>query len=284
MDPLDVWYHQINAENMLATAHSLKEKKMEQAVIAQARRRTSRAEMGHATEIVNGRMQIKDEPPLVYHFPVTNQQEAARFNDTIRHFIADYCDTLPDDRRELFDRYQLIDAAMRVVGVGSVGTRCWVALFMADGNCPLFLQVKEARASVLERYLRPSRYANHGQRVATGQRLLQSASDIFLGWAKARMTGIDFYVRQLRDMKGAFDIANFDVSDFSEYAELCGRALGHAMGKAGDPALISGYVGTSDAFDEAIENFALAYADRNEQDWLMLRSGAKTGRIPVMEE
>lgn len=281
MDTLDVWYHQLSADSMLATADLLKERRMEQAVIAKAQRRTSCSEMGHATETVNGHVQIKDELPLVYHFPVTNRKEAAQFNSTVRHFIVDFRDTLPDDRRELFDRYELVDVAVRVVGVGSVGTRCWVALFMADGKCPLFLQIKEARASVLEHYLPASRYANHGQRVTTGQRMLQSASDIFLGWAKARLTGIDFYVRQLRDMKGAFDFSNFGEKDLTQYANLCGLALAHAMAKAGDPALLAWYVGRADEFDGAIERFAFAYADRNEKDWLGLKSAVKAGRIPV---
>jgi uncharacterized protein (DUF2252 family) len=284
IDTLDVWYHQLTADTMLATADSPKARRMEKSVITQAQRRTSRTEMGHATETIDGSLRIKNEPPLVYHFPLTNRRDAALFDDTVRHFIADFRDTLPDDRRELFERYELVDIAVRVVGVGSVGTRCWVALFMADGKFPLFLQIKEARASVLERHLVPSRYANHGQRVVTGQRLLQSASDIFLGWAKARINGIDFYVRQLRDMKGAFDFSTFDEGDFREYAALCGHALAHAMAKAGDPALVAGYVGTSDAFDASIEQFSVAYADRNEKDWASLKSAVKAGRISAIHE
>ncbi|WP_429454421.1 DUF2252 family protein [Paraburkholderia sp. 40] len=192
--------------------------------------------------------------------------------------------TLPDDRRTLFDRYELVDVAIRVVGIGSVGTRCYEALFMADGECPLFLQLKEARASALEGHLAPSRYANHGQRVVNGQRLLQSASDIFLGWSKMHHTGNDFYVRQLRDMKGAFDFTTFDVEDLGEYAVSCAHALAHSMAKAGDPALLSGYVGKSEAFDEAVVQFALAYAEQNEADWTVLKAAVKAGRIQVIRE
>ncbi|MFC0402302.1 DUF2252 domain-containing protein [Paraburkholderia rhizosphaerae] len=284
MDVLDVWYHQFTADSMLAHADSPKERRMERAVVTRARNRTSHTEMEHSTARVGGRLRIKDDPPLVYHYPVTNRRNAALFDDTVRHFIADFRDTLPDERRALFDRYELVDIAVRVVGVGSVGTRCWVALFMAEGKYPLFLQIKEARASVLERYLPPSRYANHGQRVVTGQRLLQSASDIFLGWATSRINGTDFYVRQLRDMKGAFDLAVFDERDLSEYAALCGHALAHAMAKSGDPALIAGYAGSSEAFDDALTRFSTTYADRNERDWMVLKSAVKAGRIRAIRE
>lgn len=155
---------------------------------------------------------------------------------------------------------------------------------MADGQSPLFLQIKEANASVLEAYLPPSRFANHGERVVNGQHLLQSASDIFLGWSRMSATGKDFYVRQLRDMKGAFDFASFDVSDLSEYAVSCGHALAHSISKAGDPALVLGYVGKSDAFDEAIADFAQAYAERNEVDWAALKAAVQAGRVQVVKE
>jgi uncharacterized protein DUF2252 len=235
--------------------------------------------MSHSTERVNGRLRITELPPRVYHVPLENRRERVQYEDMIRRFFADYRLTLPDDRRALFDRYELVDVAIRVVGIGSVGTRCYEALFMADGESPLFLQLKEARASVLESYLPPSQFPNHGQRVVNGQRLLQSASDIFLGWSKMHHTGNDFYVRQLRDMKGAFDFTMLDVEDLAEYAVSCGIALAQSMAKAGDPALISGYVGRSAAFDEAIVRFALAYAEQNEADWAVLKAAVKAGRI-----
>jgi hypothetical protein len=239
--------------------------------------------LAHATELVNGKVLIKDVPPLVYHFPLEDPH-GPKHSDMVRRFFAEYRTTLPADRRALFDRYELVDMAVRVVGVGSVGTRCFEALFMADGESPLFLQVKEARASVLEDYLPASRFNNHGQRVVNGQRLLQSASDLFLGWSKTSVTNSDFYVRQLRDMKGAFDFTSFDVSDLSEYAVSCGHALAHAMAKAGDPALICGYVGKAEAFDDAVLKFALAYAERNEADWALLKAAVKAGRVQAVRE
>ncbi|MBB5460294.1 DUF2252 domain-containing protein [Paraburkholderia sp. Cpub6] len=283
MDTLDVWYYQFSADQMLALADTRAERRKEQTVISKARSQSSRTVASHTTEPVNGRLRIKDEPPLVYHFAPANPREASQFDSTIRRFIAEYRATLLMDRRALFDRYELVDVALRVVGVGSVGTRCYVALFMADGTSPLFLQVKEAQASVLEKYLPASEFANHGERVVTGQRLLQSASDIFLGWSRARVTGIDFYVRQLRDMKGAFDFSTFEPEDLSEYAVSCGHALAHAMAKAGDPALICGYLGKSEAFDDAIEVFARAYAEQNEADWSALKAAVRAGRVAAAQ-
>ena len=284
MDTLDIWYYQFAAENMLAIADTALERKKEKAVINKARTQSSRTAMSHATELVNGRLRIKDEPPLVHHFPMENREQAKQFDELVRRFLAEYRHTLPADRCALLDRYELVDMAVRVVGVGSVGTRCFEALFMADGQCPLFLQIKEANVSVLEAYLPPSRFANHGQRVVNGQHLLQSASDIFLGWSRISTMGKDFYVRQLRDMKGAFDFASFDGSDLSEYAVSCGHALAHSIAKAGDPALVLGYVGKSDAFDEAIADFAQAYAERNEADWAGLKAAVKGGRVQVVRE
>ncbi|KXU91203.1 hypothetical protein CI15_01065 [Paraburkholderia monticola] len=284
MDTLDVWYGQFKASSMLEIADSLEERRKELAVIEKARQQSSRTVMTHATEFVNGKLRIKDVPPLVYHVPLESPHDQKQYQSMVRRFFADYRLTLPDDRRALFDRYELVDVAIRVVGIGSVGTRCYEALFMADGACPLFLQLKEARTSVLEQYLPPSRYPNHGQRVVNGQRLLQSASDIFLGWSKMRHTGNDFYVRQLRDMKGAFDFTTFDVEDLGEYAVSCAHALAHSMAKAGDPALLSGYLGKSNAFDEAIVQFALAYAEQNEADWTVLKGAVKAGRIQVIRD
>jgi uncharacterized protein (DUF2252 family) len=284
MDTLDVWYYQFRAASMLAIADSQTEKKKELAVIVKASQQSSRSVMTHATEIVNGRLRIKDVPPLVHHAPLASPHDHKQYDALVRRFFADYRLTLPDDRRALFDRYELVDVAIRVVGVGSVGTRCYQALFMADGACPLFLQLKEARASVLEGYVPPSRFPNHGQRVVNGQRLLQSASDIFLGWSKMRHTGNDFYVRQLRDMKGGFDFTTFNVEDLGEYAVSCAHALAHSMAKAGDPAVLCGYLGKSSAFDEAIERFALAYAEQNEADWTVLKAAVKSGGIQVIRE
>jgi uncharacterized protein (DUF2252 family) len=281
MDTLDAWYQQFTADDMLAMADSASERRMEQSVISKAMSRTSREMAAQSTGLVNGKLRIRDLPPLTYHYKAANRREANEFDKSVRQIFAAYRETLIEDRRVLFDRYELVDAAVRVVGVGSVGTRCYIALFMADGESPLFLQIKEARASALENYLGRSEFANHGQRVVTGQRLIQSSSDIFLGWTESKPSGFDFYVRQLRDMKGSFDFETFEPQDLNEYAESCGYAIARAMSKAGDPALIHGYVGKSKEFDRAMENFALAYAEQNEADWSALKAAVKAGRVPV---
>ena len=181
-------------------------------------------------------------------------------------FFKQYRETLAEERRILFDHYKVVDIALKVVGVGSVGTRCLVVLLLAAPNDPLFLQVKEARPSVLERYTRHSRVPHNGQRVVVGQRLMQSASDIFLGWPRGP-TGRDFYVRQLRDMKIAPDVETQTLPMMRMYAKLCGLVLARAHDKAGDSAVIAGYLGSIDHFDEAIGDYAVAYADQVERDY-----------------
>jgi uncharacterized protein (DUF2252 family) len=284
MDTLDVWYHQNTAKAMLAIAHSARERKIERTVIGKAMRRNSREMAAQNTDLVDGKLRIRDVPPLTYHYRAANRRDANNYDQEVRQLFAAYRETLIEDRRVLFDRYELVDSAVRVVGVGSVGTRCYIALFIADGKNPLFLQVKEARASVLENYLNKSKFAHHGQRVVTGQRIIQSSSDIFLGWAVSKTSGAHCYVRQLRDMKGSFDFETFNPEDLNEYAESCGYAMARAMCKAGDPALIHGYVGKSNEFDRAIESFAVAYADQNEADWLALKAAVKAGRIEAVVE
>jgi uncharacterized protein (DUF2252 family) len=187
--------------------------------------------------------------------------------------------TLPNDRMVLLSKYHFVDIARKVVGVGSVGTRTWVMLLMAggDGDDPLFLQIKEADASVLEPYVGNSAYANHGERVVQGQRLMQEASDIFLGWTHGDVA--DLYVRQLRDMKLSEDIATMTKGDFDLYARWCAIALARAHARCGDPAMISGYLGNSDLFDQAIALLAEAYADQTERDYAALLAAIKEGRI-----
>ncbi len=235
-----------------------------------ARQRTSLGAFPKMAEVVDGQYRIKDQPPLIVH--VEDQ------GDVKKTFEA-YVQTLPDDRRVLLDKYHFVDLARKVVGVGSVGTRTWVILFMAggDGDDPLFLQVKEAQASVLEPYAGKSAYANHGQRVVQGQRLMQEASDIFLGWTRSDVA--DLYVRQLRDMKLSEDIATMTKKDFDQYARWCAKALARAHARSGDPAQIVGYVGNSDVFEQAIALFAEAYADQTERDHAALVAAIKEGRI-----
>jgi uncharacterized protein (DUF2252 family) len=199
---------------------------------------------------------------------------------SLRRLFGGYYTTLQDDRRELIQRYRFVDFALKVVGVGSVGTRCFIILL--DGSHhedPLFVQIKEARASVLEPHAGRSRFNNHGRRVVAGQRLLQSASDIFLGWSREGQH--DYYFRQLRDMKATANLAVMSGSDLVAYAELCGWVLARAHARSGDAALIAGYLGKSDLFEEAVSRFAKAYADQTEADYEKFQAAVRSGRLPA---
>jgi len=217
-------------------------------------------------------LQIQDERPLIVH--LDDAERARRLELDIIH----YRDTLEPDRQTLLNRYHLVDLATKVVGVGSVGTRCYVALFLGrDDRDSLLLQIKEAQASVLERYLGKSRYANHGERVVNGQRLMQAASDIFLGWARGLRH--DYYVRQLRDEKYSAAVQAMGMRDLIDYAELCGRALARAHARSGDSAEIAGYLGRGETFDRALAAFAETYGEQNESDYAALLHAIKTRRI-----
>jgi hypothetical protein len=208
-----------------------------------------------------------------------NKEHAEAFREGLEAYRL----SLPDDRRVPFDRYHLEDAAVKVVGIGSVGTRCFVGLCFSPEGHPLLLQFKEARRSVLEPYAGKSVYQNQGQRVVVGQRLMQSASDIFLGWARGRGSR-DFFGRQLRDMKFSAPVEGLSAPQLKLYAELCGSTLARAHAKSGDAATISGYLGKSDAFDQAIGKFALACADQNERDHAALVAAVKAGRVEALVE
>jgi uncharacterized protein (DUF2252 family) len=197
--------------------------------------------------------------------------------------LAQYGQSLPPERKILLDHYQLMDFALKVVGVGSVGTLCAVALMMAAGDDPLFLQIKEAKPSVLETYLGKSKYANHGQRVVVGQHLMQAASDIFLGWTHGK-AGRHFYVRQLRDMKTKPLVELFNPTTLFDYAMLCGWTLARAHARSGDPAMIAGYMGKSDVFDKAVATFSKLYADQAELDHADFKNAIREGRIEVQTE
>ncbi len=268
---LEMWYQRIDASTVAELSLALRRGAPE------APRHPM---MGHLfpklTKILGGRRKIRDEPPLVFH-----PKKRDRIVDHVRRFIISYRSTLSDDHKALLDRYQLVDIAVKVVGVGSVGTRCAVALFMARNDDPLFLQIKEAGVSVLEPFAGRSRYHNHGQRVVEGQRLLQSASDIFLGWSRIPDIGSDYYVRQLRDCKTAASVEEMDFDHFSDYVCHCGEALARAHAKAGNAAAICGYLGKRDSFDLAVVRFSRAYADQTERDYETLKKAANAGRIPV---
>jgi uncharacterized protein (DUF2252 family) len=223
---------------------------------------------------------IKDSPPLIYH-PRNETEESLLAG--AHYAFAGYRESLPDDRRRLVDRYEVKDLAIKVVGVGSVGTVCTVMLLMADDTDPLFLQLKQARASVLEPYTGRSEYPNHGQRIVNGYRLVQSASDVFLGWTKGK-TGRHYFVRQLRDMKLSPLVELFTPALMLEYAALCGWTLARAHARSGESAQISGYLGKSEVFDTAIGRFAVAYADQNERDHEVLRKAVQSGQVDVVIE
>jgi len=241
--------------------------------IAEARKQTHEHVFNRLTApSKRGLRRIIDQPPLLYHAEKQVNQRA------IAAFFKRYRETLSEERRMLFDRYKVVDVAVKVVGVGSVGTRCLVALLLAAPNDPLFLQVKEARPSVLERYTGHKPVPHNGQRVVVGQRLMQSASDIFLGWSRGP-TGRDFYVRQLRDMKVAPDVETQTPQVMRAYAEVCGLVLARAHDKAGDAAMIAGYLGRVDHFDEAIGDYAVGYADQVEKDYATFVKAVRSGRL-----
>jgi uncharacterized protein (DUF2252 family) len=277
MSPLEVWYNRLDMESMIEMAPDAKAKKFREKIAEKARERVIDNLFPKITTSVGGRPRIVEQPPVLFH-PVVEDFEAI-----VREALEDYRQSLSDERRTLFDRYRFEDAALKVVGIGSVGTRCLIGLFFSEDNHPLMLQFKEARRSVLEPYTEKSQYDNQGERVVMGQRLTHSSSDIFLGWVRGR-SGRDFYVRQLRDMKMSFPIEGFSAGQLKRYAEYCGWTLAHAHAKSGDGATISGYLGKGDQFDKAMGKFALAYADQTEQDYAALVEAVKTGRVEALIE
>jgi uncharacterized protein (DUF2252 family) len=223
---------------------------------------------------------IRDNPPLIYHWHQHGPQE---FDAVVQEAFARYRLSLADDRQVLLDRYEIQDITIKVVGVGSVGSFCGVILLMGGERDPLFLQVKQATESVLENYAGKSLYANHGERVVRGHRLMQSASDVFLGWTEAR-SGRHYYVRQLRDAKIKFAIETFGSAEMILFAEMCGWTLARAHARSGEPALIAGYLGESDMFDQAIADFSFAYADQTEKDHEAVKKAVRTGKLEAVIE
>jgi uncharacterized protein (DUF2252 family) len=280
MQALSVWYLHLDMTEVLGMVKR-KEREQLQQQEKKATRSTSLRVFPKMTEKVDGQYRIKDEPPLIVHVgnegDVKGSQEYEA--EQIKKYFDAYVQTLPDNSRVLLSKYYFVDIARKVVGVGSVGTRTWVMLLMSggDGDDPLFLQIKEADASVLEPHCGVSAYANHGERVVQGQRLMQAASDLFLGWTHSEQ--VDVYMRQLRDMKLSEDISTMSKSDFDQYAQWCAMTLARAHARCGDPAQISGYLGNSDLFDQAIAQFAEAYADQTERDYKALMTAIKEGRI-----
>ena len=275
--PLQVWYEQLDMESLIEKAPDAEARKRREKMAAKARQRIGEYLLPKISTQKGGRRRLTDQPPVLFHLAEKGIEE--RFREGMR----DYRASLPDDRRVLFDRYRLQDFAMKVVGIGSVGTRCMVALYASAEGDPLLLQIKEACPSVLAPYAGKSAYENQGQRVVVGQRLMQSSSDIFLGWTRGRGTR-HFFVRQLRDMKFSVETAGIPAVQLKRYAEVCGTVLARAHAKSGDAAKISGYLGKKDTFDQAIGEFALRYADQTARDHAALVAAVRDGRVNALVE
>jgi len=277
MRPLEVWYKRMDAKTLIDAAPSAGERKFRQQIARRARERVLENLFPKITTLVDGRHRIVDQPPILFHVAEPD------FAERVEEGLADYRKTLSDDRRVLLGRYRLEDCALKVVGIGSVGTRCYIGLMFSEDGHPLILQFKEAVRSVLEPYAGRSVHDNQGQRVVAGQRLMQSSSDIFLGWVRGRH-GYDFYVRQLRDMKMSMPVDGFTPAQLKLYARMCGWTLARAHAKSGDAATISGYLGKSDVFDRALCTFAVAYADQVEKDHATLVNAIRSGRVKALSE
>ena len=287
MGTMDIWYSRLELQTILerwgAQAGKKRVKKTRR-VADKARTKDSMRALAKLTHIVEGQRRIVSDPPLIEPIEDLLPQEAHdQLVEAIRSIMRSYRRTLPRDRRKLLERFDYHHAARKVVGVGSVGTRAWIVLLTSrDEDDPLFLQFKEAQASVLEPFLGKSEFANHGQRVVEGQRMMQSASDVMLGWD--RIEGIDgekrdFYIRQLWDSKGSADLETMDAKGMRIYGEVCGWTLARAHARSGDAIAVAAYLGSSDSFDHAMASFAEAYADQNDRDYTALKKAVGAGRV-----
>jgi uncharacterized protein (DUF2252 family) len=288
MNNLDVWYARLDVQSALAelgphidakvVAHTEK-------TLSKARAATNAAAFGGLTHVVDGEPRIVAEPPLIVPLDdLAWGKERDDMFDALHHQLRSYRESLEPDRRVLLEQFRVVDFARKVAGVGSVGTHAWIALLLGlDGEDPLFLQLKEAGVSVLEDFLGPSEFANHAERVVGGQRLMQATSDIFLGWLhlEAGPFGqpIDFYVRQLRDWKGAGDVARMTPIELAQYGRFCAWALARAHARSGDRIAIAAYLGNNARFDRALVSFSHAYADQNERDHEALQAAVRSGRV-----
>jgi uncharacterized protein (DUF2252 family) len=291
MRTLDVWYARLEADEVMQRLRELGRGAEQRRTIrrgerqfAKAAARSSLQAAAKLAHLVGGQLEFAPGPPVVERLAdLLPELQRERLEAAISELVRGYSRSLAADRRVLIEQYRVVDMARKVVGVGSVGTRCWVLLLLGrDAGDPLVLQAKEAQASVLERFLQPSRYPHSGERVVAGQRLMQAASDIFLGWQ--RTTGIDgqdrdFYVRQLRDGKGSVDLTRMTPEGLALYATVCGWTLARAHARSGDRIAIAAYLGASDTFDRAVVEFAEAYADQNERDHAALAQAVASGRV-----
>jgi hypothetical protein len=288
MTNLEVWYATADMDLLRQQNPAQLKARQRKAVdkgLAKARTKDSMQAVDKLTHMVDGKPKIIADPPLIVPADqlIPDEIDRKRFEGLISDLVAGYRRTLETDRRYLLEQYEFCDMAHKVVGVGSVGTRCWIVLMLGrDTGDPLFLQVKEAQDSVLCRYVGSSKYSNQGQRVVAGQRLMQAASDIFLGWQRVPTEDNghrDFYVRQLRDWKFSLDVGAMIPRGLRVYGQLCGWTLARAHARSGDRIAIAAYLGGSDAFDQAITQFAAAYADQNAKDHEALLAAVKSGRI-----
>jgi uncharacterized protein (DUF2252 family) len=279
MGYLDLWYATIREKDIL---DALSGSALQGAykIMGKARQRTHMQVLGKLTDLVDDKYRLRENAPFIVR--ETHTKDGRLIEEALGIFLESYFKTIADERKALLKNYRIVDVVRKVVGVGSVGTRCWVVFLTGNhSNDPLFLQIKEAQPSVLEPFVSPSIYKNQGQRVVIGQRLIQAAPDIFLGWFE--IEGRHYYVRQLRDMKGGveFDPTSTKVENIDQYSSLCGWALALAHAKSGDAAMIAGYAGKSDVLDEAMVRFAFSYADQTEKDYQALADAAKSKRVKV---
>jgi uncharacterized protein (DUF2252 family) len=284
MKTFDLWYSRVDAETLIAQFQgtaSTKRRKLMERNLAKTRAKDSLRAFSKLTTIVDGEPRIISDPPLIV--PIEELSDGRDIEAFARNVNRGYRRTLQDDRKHLLERFRYVHAARKVVGVGSVGTRAWIMLMVGrDNDDPLFLQLKEAQPSVLEPFLGKSEYASHGQRVVEGQRLMQAASDIMLGWHRVPgLDGVmrDFYFRQLWDQKGSAIIEGMKPKELAAYADICGRTLARGHARSGDAVTISAYLGSNDAMDQALADFAELYADQNELDYAALATAVKKGQI-----
>jgi uncharacterized protein (DUF2252 family) len=300
MGTMDVWYARLSEQELLAAIRNLsrtgggktkkaakKGEKKAQAIVDKARTRDSLQALSKLAELVDGRYRIVSQPPIV--IPLRDLPATAEMSpDQVQHLIEEqfraYRSTLQNDRRHLLERFQIMDVARKVVGVGSVGTRAYIALLQGrDQQDPLFLQVKEATPSVLEDHLPKSRFKQPGERVVQGQRLMQAASDIYLGWTRGAADDRHFYWRQLRDMKASVVVESMAPADLEFYAGACGWTLARAHARSGDPIGITAYLGKSDDFDRSLADFSERYADQNDRDFEAFVKAVRSGRLEAIE-
>jgi uncharacterized protein (DUF2252 family) len=281
---LDVWYAQATLDQIAAAAPKKKDRKRISKTAEKARSKDSLKALSKLAEHVDGKYRIKNQPPLLTPLrDLAQSMDPDALREQATGSLQSYRNTLADNRRVLFDRFELVDIALKVVGVGSVGTRCMIVLFQGrDEDDPLFLQIKEAEAAVFEDHLPKSQYKEHGERVVRGQRLMQASSDIFLGWETVPDKH-HYYWRQFHDMKGSADVATMSARRLRNYASVCGATLAHAHARSSDAIAIAGYLGSGDTFDKAVTEFAFRYADQNDRDYAAFITAIDNGHIEAAD-